>query len=106
MADIRVKIIEVKEITTKAGQKFNAYKTVDRYGKKMDVRFTRDVVAPPTEPCTIVVDDTLANVSTNRQYPCLWVKGIKAIEETVRKSNLSDYFSDGDEDSNGNGTTF
>lgn len=96
--DIKVKIIEVKEVTTKAGQKFNAYKTVDKHGKKMDVRFTRDVTNPPTAPCTLIVEDTKCNVSTTRQYPILWIQAIKGIEETVRKSNVTDYFGDNAED--------
>lgn len=96
--DINIKIIEVKEITTKTGQKFNAYKTVDKRGKKMDVRFTRDVTNPPTAPCTLIVEDTKCNVATNRQYPILWIQAIKGIAEATYRSNVSDYFGDSTED--------
>ena len=34
---IEIKIIEAKEITAKNGNKFTAYKTVGKGGRKMDV---------------------------------------------------------------------
>lgn len=89
---INVKIIEVKEVTPKNGQKFNAFKAVDKSGKKMDVKFTRDCRNVPTEPCEIVVDDSMANVDTNRQYPCLWIKDVLEIKPLQRKSNMARFF--------------
>ena len=89
---INVKIIEVKVVTPKTGAKFNAYKTVDKHGKTMDVKFTRDCRNVPTEPCEIVVDDSMANVDTNRQYPCLWIKDVLEIKPLPRKSNMADFF--------------
>ena len=89
----KFKIIEVKEIENKnTGAKFNAYKTVGKSGKKMDVRFTKDCENIPKEPCTIVVDENDANVDTSRIYPCLWIKHVIRIENTERKSNLADFF--------------
>lgn len=90
--DTKIKIIEVKEITTKDGKKFDAFKTIGKGGRKMDVRFVRTCTNVPTEPCVIVVDEKMCNVDTTRQYPILWVKEVKAIEEFERKSNLSEYF--------------
>ena len=86
------KIVEVKEITTKDGKKFNAYKTLANGGRKMDVRFQRTCKNVPTEPCVIVVKDENCNVDTTRQYPILWVKDVERIEEFVRKNNVSEYF--------------
>ena len=92
--EIKIRVIEVKEITTKTGNKFNAYKTVDKRGKKLDLRFTKEVTLLPKKPCTIIVDDEKCNVSTNREYPVLWVQEVKRIEESQRKSNVSDYIGD------------
>lgn len=92
--EIKIRVIEVKEITTKNGNKFNAYKTVDKRGKKLDLRFTKEVTLLPKKPCTIIVDDDKCNVSTNREYPVLWVQEVKRIEESQRKSNVSDYIGD------------
>ena len=93
MNELKIKIIEVKDVTLQDGKKFKAYKTVDKNGKKMDVRFTRDVHNLPTEACTIVVSPDRCNVATNRMYPILWVQEIIRIEETERKpSNVFEYF--------------
>ena len=92
MAKVKFKIIEVKEITTKDGQKFNAYKTIGKGGRKMDVRFVRTAKNIPTEPCVIVVDEANANVDNTRQYPILWIKDVEAIEEFERKNTLGEYF--------------
>lgn len=88
----RFKIIEVKEVTTKDGKKFKAYKTIGKGGRKMDVRFVRDCKNVPTEPSVIVVNDGNCNVDTTRQYPILWVKDVVHIEDFDRKNNTSDYF--------------
>ena len=88
----KFKIIEVKEITAKNGNKFTAYKTIGKGGRKLDVKFTRDCKLLPTEPCTIVVAQQDANVDTSRVYPCLWIKNVLRIETTERKSNLDDFF--------------
>lgn len=92
MAKVKFKIIEVKEITTKDGQKFNAYKTIGKGGRKMDVRFVRTAKNIPTEPCVIVVDGANANVDNTRQYPILWIKDVEGIEEFERKNTLGEYF--------------
>lgn len=90
----KFRIIEVKEITGKNGNKFTAFKTVGKGGKKMDVRFVRNCTNVPTEPCTIVVNEADANVDTSRLYPILWIKDVIRIEENERKSNLDDFFGD------------
>ena len=90
--EIKIKIVEVKEVTTDDGHKFNTFKTVDKSGKLMDVRFTRACKTIPESPCTIVVSPDMANVAKNRQYPCVWVKDVIRIEETPYESNIGDYF--------------
>ena len=91
---IEIKIIEAKEITAKNGNKFTAYKTVGKGGRKMDVRFTRTCKNTPTEPCTIVVERANANVDKTRLYPILWIKDVVEIKENVRKDNLDEFFGD------------
>lgn len=88
----KFRIVEVKEITTKDGQKFNAYKTISNGGRKMDVRFVRKCNNIPTEPCVIVVDEDDCNVDTTRQYPILWIKNVQSIEQFERKSNIDEFF--------------
>ena len=102
---IKVKIIEAKEITTAEGRKFLAFKTVDKNGKKMDVRFTKDCRNTPREACVIVVDDSQANVDTARQYPCLWIKDVERIEPLERKSNMADFFEADNEEDFSDGVT-
>ena len=98
--EIKIRVIEVKEVTAHNGNKFMAYKTVDKRGKKLDLRFTRDVTLLPKKPCTIIVAEDKCNVSTNREYPVLWVQEVLRIEETQRKTNVSDYIGDEDVDPN------
>lgn len=91
---MKIKIISVDEIKTKAGTTFTAYKAVTKEGKKIDCRFTRavDPAKLPDQPCYIIVDDNMANVDTNRQYPVLWVKEVKSIEPFESRNNLADFF--------------
>ena len=96
MAERKFKIIEVNEITTKDGKKFNAYKTLANGGRKMDVRFVRNCKNIPIEPCVIVCEEGQSNVDTTRQYPILWIKDVVRIEAFERKNNVSEYF-DSDE---------
>lgn len=96
--EVKFKIIEVKEITAKNGNKFTAFKTVGKGGKKLDVRFVRTAKNVPSEPCTIVVLKENANVDTTRIYPILWIKTVERIEATERKNNLDDFFGDESEE--------
>lgn len=89
---MQIKIIEVNEIKTPDGKSFNAYKTVAKNGKKLDVKFVRGCHNVPTEPCIIEVLDENGNVDTTRQYPVLWIKDVAEILPLSRKSNLADYF--------------
>lgn len=92
MTERKFKIIDVSEISTKDGKKFNAYKTLANGGRKMDVRFVRNCANVPTGPCVIVCDESNCNVDVTRQYPILWIKNVERIEEFERKNNLSDFF--------------
>ena len=89
---VRIKVIEVKEVVANNGKKFNAYKTVGKGNRKMDLRFVQGCTNIPDHPCNILVLDEDANVDTTRQYPIVWVKNIQSIEEFTRKSNIAEYF--------------
>lgn len=87
------KVIEVKEITMKNGNKFTAYKTVGKGGRKMDLRFVRTCKNIPTENCIICVNDEDCNVDTTRQYPILWIKNVQSIKPLGKKSsNIDEFF--------------
>lgn len=90
--EVKFKIIEVKEITAKNGNKFTAYKTVGKGGKKLDVRFTKTCKNVPISTCTIVVKKENANVDTSRIYPILWVKNVERIEASERRNNIDEFF--------------
>lgn len=98
MAKREFKIVEVRELESKTGNKFTVYKVAASGGKKIDCKFTKAVKNGPEKPCTIIVDEDNANVDTSRMYPVLWIKAIDGIRETVHRSNLSQFFGDiGDE---------
>ena len=93
----KIKVIEVNEIIANNGNKFIAYKTVNKDGRKMDLRFTRECCEKnptmiPKEPCFIHVPVNQANVDQTRQYPVLWIKEVASIEPFERTSNLDEWF--------------
>ena len=83
-------ILELDILVTKIeheGKKFNAYKTFQKNGKKIDVKFTRDVKNAPEENCIIVVEAGKMNLDKNRRFPCLWVREIKEVKQLPDKNN-------------------
>ena len=92
MKELHIRIIEVKEMTSKEGRKFTVYKSLTKEGKLMDTKFRKEVKDLPTEPCMLIVDSDQCNVTKNTQYPTLWIKAVKAIEPFVRESNAESYF--------------
>lgn len=77
------------------GNKFIAYKTVDKKGKFMTVKFRKDVKNAPEKPGTYWLKTKAENVSvdTNRQWPVLWVHAIDEIAPYVRttSANVDEY---------------
>lgn len=98
MSEIKIKIIEVKELSTKDGNKFNSYKTLNKKGKKMDVRFTRDCSIKPKEPCFVICNEDDCNVDVSRQYPCLWIREALRTEPIIKKSNVHDFLGSDDQE--------
>lgn len=92
---MKIKVIEVKEMQSKdSKQKFMVYKTVDKTGKKMDLKFRKDVdVKQITGPCTLIIEDPEnVNVDTSKQFPVCWVRGFDSIEETQHATNAGYFF--------------
>lgn len=87
MKEIR---ILVKEVTTKDGKKFNSYKAVQKDGKLIDLRFTKEVKPLPEEDCFIVVEEKNINIDNSRLYPRCWVKRIEEIKPFETKAPSSD----------------
>ena len=94
MAIYKFKIVKIEEIQTKEGRRFNTYKTVDKRGNFMDVKFVKTCQNVPTERCVIVVDENDWNVDDQRQYPVLWIAQVDAIEPypASKGNNKRTYF--------------
>jgi len=91
--ELKIKVSQVKDCTTKDGRKFKAYRCVGSNGDTMDLKFTRDCHNVPTERCWILVDSDKVNVSRRGEYPVTWVKDINRVEPLgTGKTNAADYF--------------
>lgn len=96
---IRIRVVKVKEMKNKDGHGFLTYKTVDKNGKLMDLKFRREVKNAPEEPCTLLIESPEDfNVDTTKQWPCVWVRKLAGVEATEHKSNASEFFELGEED--------
>lgn len=90
VVNYKVLELEVRQITIKredgTKNEFNAYKSYLKSGKKIDVKFTRDVKNLPTTDCRIKVAIGDMNVDSNRKFPVLWIRKITEILD-VQKFN-------------------
>lgn len=77
---LKCEIVKVEQKKNKDGNKFNTYKTVDKNGKLLDVRFTRDSRFS-TDKCGTVYGE--GNIDRQRQYPCVWFKSVESFEPWV-----------------------
>lgn len=73
------------------GNKFIAYKTVNKQGRFMTVKFRKEVKNAPEKPGTYWVKTSAENVSvdTNRQYPVLWVHSIDEVAPYTKTSSVN-----------------
>ena len=93
MAIYKIKVAQVKEIAARNGSKFNAYKTIDKNGNFIDLKFIKACHNVPETRCWIYVKEENFNIQRNREYPVMWVKEIEKVEPLVAtSSNVSDYF--------------
>ena len=73
------KTIEIiaKRVKAHDGREFTSYRAVQKDGKLMDCRFTRDAGAVPDGVVSVEVQPGFFNVSYAKKYPCLWIKKVE-----------------------------
>lgn len=87
-----IKIIK-KTLATKDGKKFDVFKAVQKNGKLIDCKFTKEVKEKPSKSCTIKVDENYMNVDNSRLYACLWIKKIEEIiDNPTDNKGFNDFF--------------
>lgn len=80
----------VKELQTKEGKKFNAYKVVTNEGKLMDLKFRKAVKTLPEKNCFINVKEENISIDRNRKYPVAWIHEVDSIEEKFNPEKQAD----------------
>lgn len=81
----KIEVHSIKEVITKDGKRFYAYKCVTKSGKLVDLKFTRLCNDLPVKPCFIYVKPENVNIQKNLKFPCVWVSGIHHIEDFPTK---------------------
>ena len=95
----KIKIVKTEEKTSKTGNKFRIYKTIDpETGKMIDLRFTKAVKNTPEERCFVIVPEGGANIDRNKEYPICWVKEVAKIQPFASESPKSAGFEQVTED--------
>ena len=97
--ELKIEVVEVRDVETKSGLKFKAYKTVDKNGKMFDLKFRRDAKNIPSERCYIFVDSDKCNVTRNTRFPCCWVNTVNRIEPLNFRSGSERFFETADTES-------
>ena len=84
----KIEII-VEEKKTSEGKKFNTYKTFTKNGRKIDVKFRKEVKNLPTENCFATIEVDSMNVDKSKRFPVLWVSevvGYDSVDEVRKES--------------------
>lgn len=89
----KIEIIK-RVVTTKEGKSFDTFKAVQKNGKLIDCKFTKDVKNLPDESCFMYVEEDKINIDKNKKYPTLWVKKVVKYEESISKETTLDEFDD------------
>ena len=84
----KIEII-VEERKTSEGKKFNVYKTFTKNGRKIDVKFRKEVRDLPTENCYAIINVDDMNVDKSKRFPVLWIAEVQSYEDVtaVRQEN-------------------
>lgn len=87
MAETKRIEILVEEKKTAEGKKFNTYKTFTKNGRKIDVKFRKEVKNLPTENCYANIKTDNMNVDKSKRFPVLWVSEVESYDDIteVRK---------------------
>ena len=81
--------ILVEERKTAEGKKFNTYKTFTKNGRKIDVKFRKEVKNLPDNNTYAIVEVDAMNVDKSKRFPVLWIAEVQGYEDVaeVRKEN-------------------
>lgn len=95
--EVKIEVVEVKDVKLDNGRTFKAYKTEIKAGdgkekQVVDLKFRRDAKNVPQERCYIYVDVDQFNVSKKGRYPVVWVNTVNRIEPIKTRANAEDYF--------------
>lgn len=94
--EVKMEVVEVREVKLENGRTFKAYKTEitagSLKGQIVDLKFRQDAKNVPQERCYIFVDVDQFNVSKKGRYPVVWVNTVNRIEPLKTKNNAEDYF--------------
>ena len=95
--EVKIEVVEVKDVKLDNGRTFKAYKTEIKSGdgkekQVVDLKFRRDAKNVPQERCYIYVDVDQFNVSKKGRYPVVWVNTVNRIEPVKTRANAEDYF--------------
>lgn len=74
---LKCEIVKVEERKTQDGRKFTVYKTTDKNGKLLDVRFTQASGFKTDKRGTVTGE---GNIDRTRRYPCVWFKTVDSFE--------------------------
>lgn len=96
--EVKIKIVEVKDVKLPNGIGFKAYRCALKDGNVMDLKFQRAAHNIPTERCWIYVSEGNFNVSRRKEYPVVWVKDVNRIEPLAAKAADTSLFLAADED--------
>lgn len=101
--EVKIEVVEVRDVKLESGRSFKAYKTIPSGGKykgeKVDLKFVQGAENVPQERCYIYVDSDQYNLSERGRYPVYWVKTVKRIEPFKAKADDKDDFTAVDEES-------
>lgn len=101
--EVKIEVVEVKDVKLEGGRSFKAYKTIPSGGKykgeKVDLKFVQGAENVPQERCYIYVDSDQYNLSERGRWPVYWVKTVKRIEPFKAKEDDKDDFTAVDEES-------
>lgn len=89
-----IKTIEIigKQVESKTGNKFVAYKAVMKDGAKIQCKFRQECGNPKFMRGYIDVESTDCNISRSSDYPTLWISKFTNEREYQRKDEIADLF--------------
>ena len=84
----RIEIL-VEEKKTAEGKRFNTFKAFTKNGRKIDVKFRKEVKNLPEGNCYAVIGVDNMNVDKSKRFPVLWVSQVESYEDVseVRAEN-------------------